>query len=50
MTTLVYDGADPGTGEETPNEFILPVESAVLIAEEFRRTQQMSEAFSWFEL
>jgi hypothetical protein len=50
MTTLLYEGADPGTGEETPNEFILPAESAMLIAEEFRRSQQMSGGFSWFEL
>jgi hypothetical protein len=50
LTTLVYEGADPATGEETPNEFVVPVETARAIAREFFRTKQMSLAVSWSEL
>jgi hypothetical protein len=50
FTTLVYQGADPATGEQTPNEFVVPFEIARAIAGEFFRTQQMSGAVSWFEL
>ena len=50
MTLLVYQGADPGTGEDTPNEFVVPVELASEIAVEFFRSQQMSAAVSWYEL
>ena len=49
-TTLVYEGCDPATGEETPNEFVIPFETALAIAKEFFRTKQMSAAVSWFEL
>jgi len=50
LTTLVYHGADPATGEQTPNEFVVPFETARAVAREFFRTQQMSAAVSWFEL
>ena len=50
MTRLVYQGADPATGEDTPNEFVLPVEQAAAVAVEFFRSQQMSATVSWFEL
>jgi hypothetical protein len=50
MTRLVFQGADPATGEETPNQFVVPVEQAVAVAAEFFRSQQMSAAVSWFEL
>lgn len=50
VTRLVYEGADPATGEDTPNEFIVPVELAGKIAAEFFRSQQKSAAVSWFEL
>lgn len=50
LTTLVYQGADPATGEETPNEFIVPFETARSVAAEFFRSRQMSDAVSWFEL
>jgi hypothetical protein len=49
-TTLVYQGADPATGEQTPNEFVVPFETARAIAGEFFRTERMSDAESWFEL
>jgi len=42
LTTLVYQGADPGTGEQTPNEFVVPFETARAIAREFFRTEQIS--------
>jgi hypothetical protein len=50
MTWLVYQGADPATGEETPNEFVVPVELAGEVAAEFFRSQQMAATVSWFEL
>jgi hypothetical protein len=50
MTTLVYRGCDPATGEVTPNEFVVPFETARAIAREFFRSQRMSESVSWFEL
>jgi hypothetical protein len=49
-TTLVYQGCDPATGEETPNEFVVPFDTARSVAKEFFRSEQMSEAVSWFEL
>jgi hypothetical protein len=50
MTTLVYQGCDPGTGEETPNKFIIPFVTARAVAMEFFHTKRMSEAGPWFEL
>ncbi|WP_157369849.1 hypothetical protein [Zavarzinella formosa] len=50
MTTLVYRGCDPASGEVTHNEFIVPFETAHAVAKEFFRSRQMSEAVSWFEL
>jgi hypothetical protein len=50
LTRLVYRGADPASGEETPNEFVVPVGTASSVAAEFFRSQQMSGAVSWFEL
>src|SRR5262249_30175044 len=34
LTTLVYRGADPETGEQTPNEFVVPFDTARAIAKE----------------
>jgi hypothetical protein len=50
MTTLVYDGCDPGIGEDTPNEFVVSVSKARELAEEFFRTKRMLKGASWFEL
>ncbi len=50
MTTLVFDGCDPGAGEDTPNEFVVPVETAGAIAAEFLRTGQRSAEVEWCEL
>src|SRR4051794_8810417 len=44
MARLVYEGADPATGEDTPNEFVVPVALAGEVAAEFFRSQQMSPA------
>lgn len=49
-TNFAYQGCDPGTGEETPNEFIIPLATACEIAEEFRRSGQRSNAVEWLEL
>ena len=47
---LVFEGCDPGDGEETPNEFVIPLETAASVAKEFLRSGRMSDAVSWFEL
>jgi hypothetical protein len=49
-TRFVYQGCDPGTGEETPNEFIVPFAMAAAIAKAFLRTGQRSDAVRWLEL
>jgi hypothetical protein len=49
-TTFFFDRCDPATGEEAPNEFVVPLETARSIAAEFLRTKQMSEVVSWLEL
>jgi hypothetical protein len=49
-TTLVYEGCDPSSGEESPVEFILPVDTAVSLAREFFRTRTRPSGASWFEL
>ena len=50
FTTLVYEGCDPASGEQTPNVFVIPVDTAKSIAREFFRSKWMSNAVSWFEL
>jgi hypothetical protein len=50
LTTLVYEGCDPASGEQEPNEFIVPFETACSVAKDFFRSSQMSETVSWFEL
>jgi hypothetical protein len=49
-TTFVFDGCDPWTGEDSPNEFVVSLNSAYLIAAEFLQRKRMSEAESWLEL
>ena len=49
-TPLVFQGCDPAAGEETPNKFIVPIETACAVAREFFDTRQMSESVSWVEL
>jgi hypothetical protein len=49
-TSLVYQGCDPGDGEETPNEFIVPFATACEIARAFLRTGERSDAVQWLEL
>jgi hypothetical protein len=50
MTTLVYEGAEPSTGEETPNEFVVSFETSRSLASEFFHTMKKPEAVRWFEL
>jgi hypothetical protein len=50
LTTLLYEGCDPGSGEETPNEFILPFAIACRVAAEFLSSGRMPEGESWFDL
>jgi hypothetical protein len=50
MTTFVYEGADPSTGEETPNEFVISFETARSLAAEFFRSNEKPESVTWFEL
>jgi hypothetical protein len=48
-TTFVFEGCDPGYGEETPNEFVVPFATALAVAKEFLRTKQMASWVQWFE-
>jgi hypothetical protein len=50
FTKLVFQGCDPGTGENVPNEFIVPIKTALLIAKDFLRDKRMSGTVQWFEL
>jgi hypothetical protein len=50
LTTLVYQGCDPASGEQSPNTFVVPFEAARSIAKEFFRSKRMPEGVSWFEL
>ncbi len=49
-TTFVFDGCDPWTGEDSPNEFVIPLKTACSIAAEFLHTREMSKAVCWLEL
>jgi len=48
--TLIYEGCDPSTGEESPVEFIVPIDTAIDLAKEFHRTGTRPVGASWFEL
>lgn len=48
-TTFVFDGCDPGHGEETPNEFVVPFTTALVVAKDFLRTKRMLSSVQWFE-
>lgn len=49
-TTFLYEGCDPGTGEETPNEFILPFTTARSLAKAFLHAREKSDEVEWLEL
>ena len=50
LTTLVYQGADPASGEVTPNEFIVSFETAHSVAVQFFVSGQRPDVVPWFEL
>ena len=50
MTTLVYEGCDPGDGEAEPNEFIVPFAKARAVALDFLDELRMSGSLSWLDL
>ena len=50
MTTLLFEGCDPGYGEETPNEFVVPFSVACSIATEFFLREGLPDTVKWFEL
>jgi hypothetical protein len=49
-TRLVYQGCDPPSGEEIPNEFVVPQAAAVQAARDFFQSPQRSISLSWLEL
>jgi hypothetical protein len=49
-TTFVFQGCEPGDGEDTPNEFVVPFGTAKSIASEFLQSKRMAGDVSWFEL
>ena len=50
-TTFVYEGCDPSSGEDVPNEFVVPFSLVLTVAREFlAATRQKSASVEWFEL
>jgi hypothetical protein len=49
-TLFVFDGCDPGYGEETPNEFVVPFATALMAGKDFFRDRQLPSCAQWFEL
>ena len=49
-TLFVFDGCDPGDGEERPNDFVVPFATAVIVARDFLRDRQLPSSVQWFEL
>jgi len=50
MTKFVFEGCDPGTGEDTPNGFVVSLMTVWLVTKEFFLSKRMSNSVSWFEL
>lgn len=50
FTTFLWDGSDPGTGEEVPNEFVVKRSTAIAVAKEFLLSPSLPAGFSWMEL
>ena len=50
MTTFVFDGCDPWTGEDAPNEFVIDNETAFAVATEYMQNPSLPQSFRWFEL
>jgi hypothetical protein len=50
FTTFVFQGCDPGRGEDVPNEFVVPFSTALLVAKTFFRDKRMSDGVGWYEL
>ncbi len=49
-TVLIYYGCDPADGEETPNEFIVPFATLLVVAKEFLQSKKLPESVKWLEL
>jgi hypothetical protein len=47
---FVFQGCDPASGEDTPNEFVVTLSTAKSIANEFLRSKRMTGNVSWSEL
>lgn len=50
MTVLVFEGCDPGDGEESPNAFILPVKEIIEVAKCFLCMHRIVDLEAWEEL
>jgi len=50
VTKLVFEGCDPGDGEQTPNRFIVPFNKVLSVAKVFFRTGSKSDTEEWLEL
>jgi hypothetical protein len=49
-TTLVYEGCDPYTGDEEPNEFLVPFATTLIVAKHFFRTNAIYSSVQWYSL
>jgi hypothetical protein len=50
FTTFVYEGCDPASGEQVPNEFVVQVDVAMSVAKAFLATRGLLPSVRWFEL
>lgn len=50
ITKLVFEGCDPGDGEQIPNRFVIPFSKALAVAKVFFTRSVMSDAEEWLEL
>jgi hypothetical protein len=50
ITKLIFEGCDPGDGEQIPNRFVIPFSSALAVAKVFFTGSIMSDTEDWLEL
>lgn len=49
-TRFIFEHSDPSTGEDSPNQFVIPRETAFGIARSFFESTTLPSGFSWYEL
>lgn len=49
-TNFVWEGCDPFSGEQVPNQFVIPFSAALRAAHAFDDKRSLPDDFLWFEL